>query len=394
MKSSEAHPGNILPHPSLEKTLSSILLLFTLAACDPQEAKDREREEGPSRKATRFELLDRPYGHLLHILDKKGRIRESFQLVEEGKEAPDSSSKKNRIQVPVRRIACLSAPHAGMLLELNASQHIKAFPSKSYLYDRGLRERMEQGSIESIGMQRSLDTERLIALELDLLLDDGMSGRSGEGEGTLERAGTPTLDILDWKEEHPLGRLEWIRVFGALTGKEALADSIFRQRSRVYDSLRTEAADAKENPKILCNAPHKGTWHIPGGNSYMARLIRDAGAAHPWPKNESTGGVPKSLEEVIANARNAEFWIDPGGVNSLEELSAMDERIDRFKAYRQKAVFKNDARSRPDGGNDFWESGPLHPEKVLEDLIRIFHPDEDRGQELYYYRKLPESTGS
>ncbi len=279
-----------------------------------------------------------------------------------------------------------------MAVELNAEDRIAAFPSKGYLYSKKLRGRMESGDIESIGTRRSVDTERLIDLKVDLLLGNGMNSGPGGTEQFLKRAGIPSLGILAWKEEHPLGRLAWIRVFGVLTGHRTLADSILEKRSLHYDSLKKEVGSVSDGPKVLCNAPHKGTWHIPGGESYMARLIRDAGGDHPWPDDQHTGGVPKSLEEVIARGKDADVWLNPGSAKDLRDVASVDDRITEFKAFSKRKVYNNDARVTEAGGNDFWESGPLHPELLLSDLIHIFHPDMNPEWELHYYRRLPKGA--
>lgn len=372
----------------------SLLFLPLIMACGGEEMPQKNALGGHKENATLMKLQERPYGKLLKLLKKNGKERSRYRLIEKNEASVPEGGPAKNIEVPVDRIACLSSTHAGMLLELEESDRIVAFPDKKYLYDQKLRERMDSGRIESIGMQRSMDVERLVSLEAELLIDDGMSGREKGKKKTLRQAGIPTLNVLAWKEKHPLGRAEWIRLFGILTGKEKKADSLYEGLAHAYDSLAGLASDKKERPKVLCNAPHKGTWHIPGGKSYMAKMIEDAGGIHPWPEDRSTGGVPKTLEEVMARAGDADLWINPGRARSLEELKGMDERMVRFKAFQEASVFNNDRRKEEGRGNDHWESGPVRPHQILADLIAIFHPDLLPDRKLRYYRELPRRKDS
>ncbi len=375
--------------PTRSLLWSPLLLLLTVLSCQMKKEKETE-QRGTTLKATRFELEERPYGYSLQILKKEnGKSKAHYRLIEAGQEAPEQKEAGKDIRVPVERIACLSSTHAGMLLELGAADRIVAFPARKHLYDQKLRKRMQEGKIQAIGMERSIDKERLLASKADLLLDDGMSGGSGGDTRVLEESGIPTLDIMAWREKDPLGRLEWIRVFGILTGYQEKADSLFQKRASLYDSLASSTPDPEESPEVLCNAPNRGTWHIPGGKSYMAELIRDAGGVHPWPKDNSTGGVPKSLEEVLAKAGDADIWLNPGRNRTLRELVSLDERIGSFRAFQEKSVYNNDKRKEEGRGNDFWESGAVHPELVLKDLLHIFHPEKNPEWELRYHRKLP-----
>lgn len=379
----------------LDRALLLALLFFLGCKGNPNgsESDPKTANEGGNH-ASRMKIEDRPYGYLLHIRKEGNGKMEKYQLVEREKASDPQKGSKKRIEVPVERIACLSSTHLGMLLALGESERLVAFSRKKHLFDEDVRKRMEQGKIESIGMKRSLDKERLVSTDASLLLHDGMGKGNNAGNEQLTSAGISEIPLQAWKEKHPLGRAEWIRVFGILTGKKDKADSIYRSRSKAYDSLASIASKAEGKPKILSNAPHKGTWYVPGGASYKSRLIQDAGGKNPWIDTKKAGGIPRSLEEVLNKAGNADIWIEPGRAKKLEDLQEMDERMGHFKAYQEGAVYNNDRRKAKRAGNDFWESGPVNPQLVLADLIEIFHPELLPDQELHYYRKLPEKSSS
>ena len=131
---------------------------------------------------------------------------------------------------------------------------------------------------------------------------------------------------------------------------------------------------------------------MPGGKSYVAEAFRDAGAQYLWEDDGSTGSMPLHIEAVLERAGDADIWIDPTNVASMEELAAEDERYTIFRAFRSGRVFKNDARIGPGGGNDIWEGGVAYPERVLADLISIIHPDLLPDHRRIWYRQLPEKV--
>jgi iron complex transport system substrate-binding protein len=93
-------------------------------------------------------------------------------------------------------------------------------------------------------------------------------------------------------------------------------------------------------------------------------------------------------EAVYNKAANADYWVNTGFAKSLGEIKSADKKNAFFKAFKTGNVYNNDKRNTPSGGFDFWESGAVNPDKVLADLISIFHPELLPGHEFYYYRKL------
>ena len=111
-----------------------------------------------------------------------------------------------------------------------------------------------------------------------------------------------------------------------------------------------------------------GVWYAPGGQSYTAKLIQDAGGRYLWAADTSRE-LRFSLEQVIALADSVDVWINPGMFATAKEILAEEPRVERIKAFREKRVFQNDGRRGPGGGNDFYESAVAKPEKVLNDFV-------------------------
>ena len=104
----------------------------------------------------------------------------------------------------------------------------------------------------------------------------------------------------------------------------------------------------------------------------------------------ATNGLNLNLdyEAVYNKAVNADYWVNVGFAKSLAEIKSADKKNVLFKAYKNGNVYNNSLRNTANGGFDFWESGAVNPDKILKDLIYIFHPEVLPGHQLYYYRKL------
>jgi iron complex transport system substrate-binding protein len=96
-----------------------------------------------------------------------------------------------------------------------------------------------------------------------------------------------------------------------------------------------------------------------------------------------------TIEAVVARAKDADIWLDPGLCRSLAELSGADERYTVFRAFRTGQVYNNNALTNAAGGDDIWETGVANPDRVLADLISIIHPELLPQHKLTWYCQLP-----
>jgi iron complex transport system substrate-binding protein len=126
---------------------------------------------------------------------------------------------------------------------------------------------------------------------------------------------------------------------------------------------------------------------MPGTKSYMVKFINDAGAEYVYPANGGRDSYPMSMEKAYGIAQNADFWLIGNAAKSLGELKYTDSRMAEIPAFKNKRVYNSNLRAN-DYGDDFWESGIVKPDVVLEDLIKIFHPELVPEHEFYYYRHL------
>lgn len=310
-----------------------------------------------------------------------------YVLVPRGAEPPQSAINAQVIELPVRSIIVTSTTHLALTDMLDANQIVVGVSQPEYVYSKEIRNRLEQGKIVSFN-GGEFNTELALAMEPDLIVVSGGQASQIDQFRILIRSGINVLVNSEWLETTPLGKAEWVKMMAALLNKEAMANRKFSEVEQKYLKLKQQVRNVDEKPLVINNVSYKGAWFVSGGNSFTAQYLKDAGADYPWFDNSSTGGLRMEFEAVYVTGLRADVWLNPGSATSKEDLLARDTRLKDFKSFQTGRVYNNNKRLSPSGGNDFWESGVVHPEIVLADLIKIFHPPVLPGHELYYYQKL------
>lgn len=293
-----------------------------------------------------------------------------------------------RIETPVSRIACLSTTHVGALQLLNSRGRIAAAANTDLICDSEVSAMIKDGKIKNAGHDYQPDYEVIAGVRPQILFSDGESGSAGQTLQKLKALHISVASSRDYFEQDPLARAEWIKFFAAFVDKEKMADSIFNKVKADYGFIRNSTAKTGERPTVFCNVPYNGIWYMPCGKNYVARLFADAGSTFLWQKDEPINGLNLTLnfEQVYERAANADFWMNPGVVSSLAQLSDQDTKFKLFKAYKTGQVYNCTNRLSPGGGMDMWETGTFRPDLVLRDLSLIFHGGS--SQDLYYYKKI------
>lgn len=293
------------------------------------------------------------------------------------------------IEIPLQSIATLSASFLAPLEMLGGTGTWVGHDQPRRVYAEWARRKVEAEAVARVGDGASVDVERLLSLQPDLVMINEYEP-DGPTHARMRSAGLTVLVNGDWLETTPLGRAEWIKVFGALYDRMDDAVKLFSRVEQEYNRLRQRATEVEDRPTVLSNAPYGGIWSLPAGESYTARLFHDAGGDYLWAHTGGTGALHVDLEQVFVHARDADVWINPGAWVTLRDGRRQDARLAAFHAFQQGEVFNFDRRTAEQGGNDYFESGPYRPHVVLADLIRILHPELLPEHELFYYRRVPE----
>ena len=276
---------------------------------------------------------------------------------------------------PFHRMVCMSSSYVGFLEAIGADSTVVAVSGLDFLGNALVRERAVD-----VGYDAALDYEGILRVKPDLFLTYSVSSAEPPYLGKLRELGVRCVVLSEHLESHPLARAEYVKLFGALTGRIAEADSAFSAVRERYLLLRRPSAPHK----VLINIPYSGEWYIPGGDNYMTRLIRDAGGellgARPGRQESSIIG----LETAFSYAQEADFWLHPGWCRTREQLRGVHPLFSEFPVL-QKEVWNNTLQATPGGGNRFWETGPVRPDLILEDLVHIF---EKEPFQPHYYLKV------
>ena len=311
-----------------------------------------------------------------------------YALVPKDSPIPDLPVGVQIVRTPVDRMSVLATVYVGHVQALDLYDQLVGMSHLNYTSDQRALRQVENGYTKEIQTGTSLNIESLLMLKSDVVFTSAMGNPQFDAHPQLQRARQPVVVTAGYMEEHPLGRSEWIKFTAAFFDKEVEAAEIFDRISSEYNRLTNLVKRAESRPTVVANAPFGGVWHVPGGRSYTAQAIADAGGDYVFSDDRSVGGVPKDFESVYFRAGSANFWLHPGPSRSLASLIGLDERFNRFNAFEEGRVFNNTLRVNANGGNDVWERGTLHPEEVLADLIAILHPKLLPKHKFVYYERI------
>ena len=177
--------------------------------------------------------------------------------------------------------------------------------------------------------------------------------------------------------------------FGLLFNAEKETNQLYIASRLKYENIRdTIKSRIISRPRVMLGLPYNDKWFISPGNSYINTLIEDAGGEYIWRNYSSNESMPLSIESVFREALNSDFWLNIGNVGTKEELLAIDSRFKNLPPVYNGQLYNNIKRKNTRGGNDYWESGAISPQLVLEDIASILHPELIDNHKLKYYLKV------
>jgi iron complex transport system substrate-binding protein len=287
-----------------------------------------------------------------------------------------------------KRVICMSTTHVAFLRFIGQTECIVGVSGAEYLYDSLLQAACRAGFISDVGYENTLNTEKVLALQPDVIFAYGVAGEFSATAAKLEELGLKVMYIGEYVENHPLGKAEWAVAFAALFGDEQSAIEKFAQVAAAYEELKTLTAGVTLKTKTLLNAPWSDTWFVPGALGNAAQLLNDAGGESVIALRSQRDSYPVSIEHAYGCAQAADVWLNTGQAKNLSELRAMHKLVENIPAFRRGSVYNSIARVSPQGGSDFFESGTVNPHIVLKDMIKILHPNLLPNDTLTYYRQL------
>jgi iron complex transport system substrate-binding protein len=369
--------------------LRIVLLLLILSGCKGRtvQTSGDTSDEIQFKYATGFKVFKINDGYRVQINHPSDhtQVFQQFFLYRT-KPRLEQQNEGFSIQIPVGRVAAMATTHVGFLGALDQTDIVIGIPEPFRVFNNAIQELVRLDSIADLGESMGTDVERLLAIRPNLILKSGFPN-SQESDKVFAVAGIPVIYTVAWTESTPLARAEWIRFFGFLCDCSLLADSVFSAVESRYLMLSAKADTAANKPTVFSGNSFKGSWYLPGGSSYVAHLIDDAGGNYLFSDDSSTGSRTVSFETVFQHARNAQIWLN-ANEQSINEMLDGDRRFSEFQPVRTGNVYNRLQKATVAGANDYFETGAWRPDLVLEDLIRIIHPGVLPDSSLHFYKKL------
>ncbi|MEQ1693140.1 MAG: ABC transporter substrate-binding protein [Gemmatimonas sp.] len=293
------------------------------------------------------------------------------------------------VTVPITSLFVFSTTHLSLLADLNRVDVLTGVAQRNVVMDPQAEARIRAGKVvEFAKVGLVIDVERVVTSRPSLLM---VGGTSSATLAVIRNAGVPVVANTEWLEPTALGRAEWLKFMALFLNEEREAHLLYGAMKDRYRSLsaRATARPDAERPLVMTGRSTRGMFTIAGGRSYVAALIKDAGGRYAWADNTAVGAASVDLEAQVQRAASADVWINGGGWKNLAVMLEDEPRYAAFKAYRQGQVWVYERRETPTGGNDYWSRSVTHPDLVLADLVKIFHPTLRPDHVFEWYKPVP-----
>lgn len=371
-------------------------------------------------------------GTLLHryILIPKGEEGDKTVAMLAKRRSMGARCTTDTVRTPVERSAVFIAPHCQLMYELGCQQAIRGVCDLNYINISDVRKRAASAgkassgnasagnSIVDCGSSMAPDIERIIALKPEAILVSPFENSGGYGK--LDKLHIPIIEAADYMESSPLGRAEWMKFYGMLFGKdknisttaagkasgaaagkaseaavgkaseatlpascELRADSLFAKIEKEYQKLKAEAGKLPKGLSILTERKTGNVWYVPGGQSTIGILLKDANARYIFSDDQHSGSLPMSPEQILAKGSQVDVWAFKyfGGA-PLSQAQLLQE-YDGYKAlaaFSRGNIYQVDTSMVP-----YFELTSFHPELLLREFIILAHGS--RFGKLRFYKK-------
>lgn len=371
--------------------LNYFLFSIIIISCQTKSNNDQDLindvNQTTIKYAKNFELINFESYQKLIVKNPINQQEIIYFLVDTNKEIPNFLIDKKIIRTPLKKIVVTSTTHIAMLELLGVENLLIGFPQSYFVSSEKTRHRIDSGFVKELGNVQQLNTEILLTIKPDLIMSFEISGLNK----TLQELKKKDFNILlntDWLEETPLGRAEWIKLYGTLFNQQKKADSLFNTIETNYMDAVKIAKSAAQKSTVLSGIVFSDVWNLPAGKSLEAQLLKDANINYLWSDTKGTGSLSLSIETVFDKAKNVDIWISPGIYTSIDELKSSNNLYKYFKAFQNKQVYSYAHLRGKTGGYLYFETAPTRPDLVLKDLIKIAHPALMRHYNFTYYQQL------
>ena len=341
-------------------------------------------------------------GTMLHryILIPKGEEGDKTVAMLAKRRSTGARCTTDTVRTPVERSAVFIAPHCQLMYELGCPQAIRGVCDLDYINIPDVKKRAAlsgntsaQNPIVNCGSSMAPDIERIIALKPEAILLSPFENSGGYGK--LDKLHIPIIEAADYMESSPLGRAEWMKFYGMLFGNEEgksngisgscepKVDSLFAKIEKEYLSLKAQAAGYPKGLSILTERKTGNVWYVPGGQSTIGILLKDANARYIFEDDQHSGSMAMSPEQILAKGKQVDVWAFKYFGGAPLSQAQLIQEYDGYKAlaaFNRGNIYQVDTSTVP-----YFELTSFHPELLLREFIILAHGE--RFGKLRFYKK-------
>ncbi len=335
--------------------LLSLLLLLTAACSSGEGGADGERNTDISAELEYEDSMELLYAEKFSVDYYTGGFSlvtvngsERYLVVPEGKESPgDLAEDIMVLYQPLDRIYLVASAVMDMFISMDSLDVIRFTGTKAESwYLEEAREAVETGDILYAGNYSAPDYEQILAEGCDLAIENTMVYHTPEVKDQLEKFGIPVMVDYSSYETEPLGRTEWVKLYGLLADREEEAAEAFAGQQEAFASI----GDAEDTGKTVAffYITSSGEVNVRKASDYLPKMIELAGGHYVFSDlgaedDTASSTVSLQMEEFYAAAREADYLIYnstiDGELSSVEELFGKSELLENFKAVREGNVY-------------------------------------------------------
>lgn len=360
------------------------LLLCLFCGCTNNAVKNEKSDASDSTLSFKYAQnikMERVDDGIKVSLDnpwKKGEVLHTYYLVDDVSKAPSDGT---AIKIPLQRGVFFTTAHANLMEMLKNLKVIAGVADAKYMLIPDVQARIKSKEIVDCGDGMKPDIEKIIDMEPDVLLLSPFENSGGYGK--LDGLNIPIIECADYMETSALGRAEWMKFYGMLFGCEDEANALFAEVEKNYMAAKNAASNAKETRSILPDRMVGSVWYLPGGESSVGLLYKDAGGNYAFSNDKSSGSLSMPFETVLDKFGEADFWImSYNGEMNKQLLLSEYQGYAMLKPFKKGEIYACPADKVP-----YFEEVSWRPDWLLSDLIQLFHPDLNKNN-LRYYKKL------
>lgn len=345
-----------------------VAVVVSLSAC--RETASKNGKNNVDNAVAQLLKMDQAEGYTLVTIGDpwRGGVLHRYVLVPRDSVLPEDLPEGTVVRTPIRQALVYSSVHTSLFRELDAIDVVRGIVDRQYFVDSLLLADVDAGKVADCGNSMNPTVERVIAMQPDAIL---LSPYQDASYGQITQLDIPIIECADYLEYDPLGRASWMKFYGLLVGKSEQADSLFNEVAAAYNEVKKIAARSNSHPTVVTEMVISGIWSVPGGQSYMARIIRDAGGDYLWADDKNTGSLSLDFNQVLAHAQNADYWfIKWTNINSLADLQGVYDLNKEMEAFKNKKVYVCDTEK-----SRFFDRVPFHPDLLLREFAAIMHPE-------------------